>query len=181
MENKTRLRRLRARPQRHRRIMEQIVGRQLRTDEHVHHINKNPSDNRRENLLLMSAADHIALHAKEKQVYPDTRNCAVCGKLFRVNRKHRKRNSCCSPECGSARRTSGRCAQVSALRRSGAPWPTVQQRNLFSMNGETLGLLDWARRTGIKYQTLYRRIHSFGWSVTRSLTTPARKHTRSHE
>jgi len=46
----------------HRVVMEKKIGRPLRKDEHVHHINGNGHDNREENLQLMSATDHYHLH-----------------------------------------------------------------------------------------------------------------------
>lgn len=42
----------------HRHIMQQHLGRKLQTWEHVHHINNNPSDNRLENLIVLSNSDH---------------------------------------------------------------------------------------------------------------------------
>lgn len=53
----------------HRYVMEQHLKRKLLTKEHVHHINHNRTDNRLENLELISASDHgrehHALRAKE--------------------------------------------------------------------------------------------------------------------
>lgn len=46
-------------------IMEHHIGRRLEKDEVVHHINGKRSDNRIENLQLMTRAEHSALHAKE--------------------------------------------------------------------------------------------------------------------
>lgn len=55
----------------HRRRMEAIIGRRLRPDEDVHHINGIHDDNRPENLQILSHTEHMRLHwriAKEKGV-----------------------------------------------------------------------------------------------------------------
>jgi hypothetical protein len=49
----------------HRWIMEQKIGRKLKRNEHVHHINGNPKDNRIENLEILSNADHAKIHSKK--------------------------------------------------------------------------------------------------------------------
>ena len=46
----------------HRFVMETELGRKLETDEHVHHRNHDRTDNRIENLELMSASDHAREH-----------------------------------------------------------------------------------------------------------------------
>ena len=46
-------------------IMENHIGRQLHPWECVHHINEIKTDNRLENLRLMSHSDHSLMHAKE--------------------------------------------------------------------------------------------------------------------
>lgn len=46
----------------HRLIMENKIGRYLTKDEIVHHINHNPSDNKIENLMLMSKYEHNKKH-----------------------------------------------------------------------------------------------------------------------
>lgn len=43
-------------------VMERHIGRPLRADEAVHHINEVKTDNRIENLQLMSHGEHTALH-----------------------------------------------------------------------------------------------------------------------
>lgn len=52
---------------RYRWIMEQHLGRELRTDEHVHHKNGNTTDDRIENLELISIREHGRLHSAEGQ------------------------------------------------------------------------------------------------------------------
>ena len=48
----------------HRKIMEEHLGRKLRPDEDVHHINGCKTDNRIENLLVLTKSEHTALHEK---------------------------------------------------------------------------------------------------------------------
>lgn len=62
-------------------IMEQSLGRKLKEDEVIHHINFNRSDNRLENLKLMTRADHSGLHAK---IRPKLRN--EKGKFIKSNK-----------------------------------------------------------------------------------------------
>ena len=47
----------------HRLIVEQHIGRELRQNEVVHHINGNTKDNRIENLRIMTRSSHARYHA----------------------------------------------------------------------------------------------------------------------
>ncbi|MDR0384432.1 MAG: HNH endonuclease [Christensenellaceae bacterium] len=52
----------------HRYIFEQNIGRYLKDDEVVHHLNGNKLDNRFSNLILLSSSDHSKLHAYYSQI-----------------------------------------------------------------------------------------------------------------
>lgn len=47
-------------------LMERLLGRYLESDEVVHHINHDRTDNRIENLLLMKKHEHCSMHMKER-------------------------------------------------------------------------------------------------------------------
>lgn len=46
----------------HRKVVEEAIGRKLHTDEIIHHINVNRSDNRLENLTILSKSEHSKVH-----------------------------------------------------------------------------------------------------------------------
>ena len=52
----------------HRHIVEKALGRYLEADEHVHHINHVRTDNRLENLVLMSQSEHARITGYENGV-----------------------------------------------------------------------------------------------------------------
>lgn len=54
----------------HRLVMERELGRQLATDEVVHHLNHDSLDNRPANLEVMSKGRHTALHLAENNWLP---------------------------------------------------------------------------------------------------------------
>lgn len=51
----------------HRLVAEKMIGRYLKENEVVHHINENKLDNRPENLKVMTAWEHMKLHAEIKR------------------------------------------------------------------------------------------------------------------
>jgi len=60
-------------------------------------------------------------------------------------------------------------------------WATAkeQARNrkttrFLTYNDETMCIKDWAKKVGMKYETLIRRINT-GWPIEKALTTPVRR------
>jgi hypothetical protein len=81
----------------HRHIIEQSIGRKLTFDETIHHINHKRSDNRIENLQLISRSEH-------SHKFPAFRNgtiemnCKKCKNRF-ISFKSDKRSGYCSKKC----------------------------------------------------------------------------------
>jgi hypothetical protein len=48
----------------HRLVMAEALGRPLEPTEHVHHINLDPTDNRLENLVVLTKGQHMRLHRR---------------------------------------------------------------------------------------------------------------------
>ena len=77
-------------------MMEQHLGRKLKHNEIVHHINGDKADNRLGNFLLTTRKEHPTHHWTW---VPYPRPCCACGKLFVPKRKPRRKRSCCSRKC----------------------------------------------------------------------------------
>ena len=67
----------------HRLIMEKKIGRFLKRSEHVHHINHIRTDNRIENLMIMSPSEHSKLHNTGFKQSKETRiNMSIARKKY---------------------------------------------------------------------------------------------------
>lgn len=79
---------------RYRLVIEKHLGRYLHKKEVVHHKNGDHSDDRLENLEIMTQAEHARLHHKIKMAGRwsyNFKNCVVCGT---TNRKHKAHGKC---------------------------------------------------------------------------------------
>jgi hypothetical protein len=80
----------------HRYIYQEYIKRPLLRGELIHHKNGDKSDNRIENLEIMTPKEHSVHHL---QKYPLTKVCEVCGAEFVPHPTKRKRAKTCSNEC----------------------------------------------------------------------------------
>jgi len=59
-------------------VMEKHLGRELLPTEHVHHINEDPTDDRVENLMVLSQSEHMALHEQLRRERGITNRGSIC-------------------------------------------------------------------------------------------------------
>jgi len=82
-----------------RHLVESALGRPLRRDEIVHHVNHDKLDDRLDNYEIVDAAAHAKHH---NQKHPLTKLCVTCGTEFRPLPTKRARTQTCSRACKSA-------------------------------------------------------------------------------
>lgn len=82
----------------HRLVMEILLGRPLRRDEHVHHLDGNKVNNRPSNLQLLSASAH---NSQTNRRHPLVRFCEWCGNPFLRHNNGNGEQRFCSRSCAS--------------------------------------------------------------------------------
>lgn len=83
----------------HRWVMEQVLGRPLRSDEHVHHKDHDGLNNNPSNLEVVTVEEHAQRHTW----HPITKVCVICEVEFTPHKTKRARaQTCGKPECKSA-------------------------------------------------------------------------------
>lgn len=81
---------------RHRVLMEEVLGRPLMPDEDVHHINGVRTDNRIENLIVLSHREHASLHGASDRWSREYDACVSCGQTTIRHRGHGLCRTCWS-------------------------------------------------------------------------------------
>lgn len=79
-------------------VMTEAIGRRLEKDECVHHIDRDRTNNKLENLRLLTHSEHSALHALEDKGYRlEERECPICRWKFACGTKSQQ--VFCSNDC----------------------------------------------------------------------------------
>lgn len=87
----------------HRVVAENKIGRLLKKNEVVHHVDENKKNNAPENLEVMTKTEHASLHGSTGRTFIKF-TCPQCGKVFTREKKNRPenknaKNSFCSRKC----------------------------------------------------------------------------------
>lgn len=137
----------------------------------LHHVCKNPPCANPAHLVVMSPSEHLRLHGIGRPGYRKT-HCIHGHKMDEANTHVTKRGF---HQC----RACGRAKEERKRRAAGVPtrnWGFSKVSLCFG--GETRLLLEWAKATGISYNTICDR-YSRGWPVEKILRTPPQPNWRT--
>lgn len=113
-------------------VMSNHIGRKLKKNECVHHIDRDRTNNSLDNLLLMTNSEHAKLHLREdgRGISVDV-ECDNCGKVFCANKSDSRKY--CSSKCSSE---SSKRFQVSKADLEALVWekPTTQVAKIFGVS-----------------------------------------------
>lgn len=132
-------------------IAEKTLGRRLKDNEIVHHINHVKTDNRPSNLMVMDRGEHSKLHSKDRRL-GEYLECEHCRKQFYRKPSQIKRARFCSREC------NGNTSNIAH----------VNNKNITKkMLVKALENNNWhkkkaAKELGVHWSTVYRNIKKLG-------------------
>lgn len=135
------------------------MGYILSSDFEVDHINKDRTDDRLENLQIMSKFDHREKSRKEMTTGRNTRvlSCVICGSEFeREVRQIRYRNNLCSRSCNGKMSNN---LKVKALN----PSDVEYIRKNFIKNDREFGIAGLARKFGVSKGTVSKAIYDMSY------------------
>ena len=119
-------------------VMVEHIGRNLESNECVHHIDRNRANNSLDNLMLMTKSEHHALHAREDKGYlVEDRECPKCSSLFKTSVKSLQ-VYCCNKCYIDTPRTR---FEVSAEELRALVWkyPTTKVAKMFGVSDVAIG------------------------------------------
>jgi len=111
----------------HRGVMQEFVGRKLERGEVVHHVDGDKSNNKIENLRIMTDQAHCELHNKKHQYI---KKCLVCGCDYAPRPTKREVSKTCSKRCRyiQTSRTNRRPGLPHSMYRDEAPPSMAKNR-----------------------------------------------------
>jgi len=147
----------------HRLVMAKAIGRPLRRDEIVHHINRDKTDNRIENLALMANRDHSLEHSKDAHVPQSPIPKAV--RDFHGRAKYLKMRC---PMCGRVFFKPRRASVLEMPNKLGANFCTQSCATLFSQQEPmppVAGNIICEFTTNAKFIKAYEKGFYPGWKI----------------
>lgn len=132
-------------------IAESGIGRKLKENEIVHHINDDKKDNRLLNLKVMDRGDHTTLHAKERR-RGSYLKCEMCNKEYYKKTSHVKGSKFCSMRC------NGKSSDIGNLNNK----HITKEALVDSLNKNNWDKKATAKELGVHWSTVYKNIKKLG-------------------